>query len=173
MKRGLFVLSFAVIMIATMGFVSAQLSELLNSLDPTMVWLFAIFIISFVLLFFSLNRMLKNNTAIAGIISVVLAFLITYSVNQTGLDVSGFFYDLGVSEDLLAIVLPIIIIAASVVIAIKLKKNSLFVFGGLFIVASFLVYEKIVLIVIGIILLVIGLVLTLAKKKKKEIRIGF
>ncbi len=158
---------FVFLFFMAINLASAQgLSDILGSIDQSTVMLFAVFIISFALLFFSLNKVFKGNSAIAGIISVVLSFLIVYSINQTGFDVSGFFYGIGVPEGLFEVVIPILIIGASVLIIIKLKTNSLFIFGGVLIVLSIFAYEKLVLIVVGVILLIVGFALMKKKNPK-------
>ncbi len=154
MKRG--VLLIALFLLVSISFASAaSLSDLLNQIDESALILFAVFIIAFAVLFFSLNRVFKGNNTTSGIVSVALALLITYGVNKTGLDFGGFFLNVGISEEILATALPIVILAGIVLMVIKLAKNSLLVIGGLLILASFFVYSQITLIVIGIILIVL------------------
>lgn len=150
-KKGLY-LFFSILMIKLVN--AAQLSDLLDSIDQSTVVLYATFIISFSLLFFSLGRLFKENKTPAGIVAAMLAFLLTYWVNKTGLDIEGFFYDIGISEEVLSFILPIVIIAGMIYVIMNFAKNSLFIFGGLFILASFFVYEKTILIGIGIILII-------------------
>jgi len=155
------------ILITTIGFVAAQngLSDLLNAIQPDTAILFATFIIVFSILFFSLGKFFKGNAPIAGIISVMIAFLITYAVSKSNLDFTGIFTGIGISPELLATVLPIIIIGGVIFMVIKLAKNSLLVLGGLFIFASFFVYEKLILIAIGAILIVLRFTVFLPKGK--------
>jgi hypothetical protein len=142
MKRGMLA---TFILLASISFVSAQnsISDLLNQIDQSTVVLYAVFLVSFAILFFSLNRVFKDNRSIAGLISAIIAFLLTYFVNKSGLDIQGFFFNLGVSQDLLSTILPLIILGGIVLIIIKLKKSSLFLFGALLIGLSFFVYEGI------------------------------
>jgi len=153
MKKGL--LSFF-IWVTAIGFASSQgLGELLGGIDESTILLFAIFIIAFSLLFFALNRVFKKeNTAISGIISVVLAFLITYGISRSGFSIEDSLLDIGISQQALGIVIPLIIIAGIVFLIIKLAKDSLLAIGGLFILASFFVYAKLILIVIGSVLII-------------------
>lgn len=151
-------MSITLLLLSAMSFASAQsggLSELLNSIDEATLVLFAIFLIVFVLLFFSLKKMFKGDTTTSGIISVVLSLLITYGVNKTGFDLQGLFSNIGVSGEILSTALPIVIIGGIVFMIIKLAKNSLLAIGGLFILLSFFVYAKTLLIVIGVILIVL------------------
>jgi len=170
MKKRVFALSFF-LLITIIGFVSSQgLGGILESIDEETVWLFAIFIIAFALLFFSLNKVFRGNTSIAGIISVVIAFLIVYAVNKTGLDVQGFFYGIGISQEVLGVILPIVIVAGIVLLIIKMAKNSLLVIGGLLILLSFFVYARTLLIVVGVILIVVRFFIKRGvwEPKKKE-----
>ncbi len=163
MKGGLLAIF---IFLSAISFVSAQeLSDLLSSIDESTVVFFAIFLVSFAVLFFSLNKIFKNNKSIAGIIAVVISFLLVYWVNKSGFDAQGLLLSIGISESVLATVLPIIILAGIVFMIIKLKGNSLLAIGGLFIVASFFVYAKLVLIAIGVVLIIVRLGMMLRKKK--------
>jgi hypothetical protein len=141
--------------IIAIGFVSSQngLSDLLNQIDQSMVILFSIFIISFSLLFFALNKFFKKNGSIAGVISVAISFLITYGVNKSGFDFNNFFSSVGISSGTLGIVIPLILAAGTIYLIITLKRNSLFILGGLLIFVSFFVYAKTLLIVVGVILI--------------------
>ncbi len=168
------VLLFSILLLlTTISLVSAQgLSDLLNNLDQSMVILFAIFLISFSLLFFSLNRVFRDNPSMAGIISVAISFLIIYGVNKRaenmGFNIEGFFFNIGISQEIIATILPIIIIAGMVFLIIKLKKDSLLVIGGLFILLSFFVINaRLLLIVIGIILIAIRMFIPREKWKPK------
>ena len=167
MKKGLL---FIFLLLISVSFASAQMSfsNLLDQIDQSMVILSAIFIISFSILFFALSKSaFKTNKSIAGIISAIIAFLITYGINKTGFDFQGLFYDIGISEGVLMTIIPIIIIAGSIFVIIKLKGGSLLVFGGLLIGLSFFVYEKTIPIILGVVLLIIGIVL-MARKKKDD-----
>ncbi|MCL5018336.1 MAG: hypothetical protein M1416_01040 [Candidatus Pacearchaeota archaeon] len=172
MKKSLLIVF---ILVMAVGFVSAQdlLSDLLNSLDESMVVLSAIFIISFSILYFSLSKLLfKKDVTISAVISVILAFLITYGVNKSGFDFSGFFFDLGISENVFMTIIPLAILGGVVFTIIKLGSKSLLVFGGLLVALSFFVYAKALLIVVGIILLIIGAILATRKNKKNPLYQG-
>lgn len=166
MKKG--ILSVFILM-SLLGFASAQgLSDVLNSIDESTIIIYATFIISFSLLFFSLKKVFKNDLVIAGIVSAILSLLIVYGVNRSGINIPEFFYNIGISSDILMTILPIIILLGAIFIIIKLKVNSLFVFGALLIVASLFVYEQSALIFIGISLIAVGIFLKMAAGKKKK-----
>ncbi|GAI59004.1 unnamed protein product, partial [marine sediment metagenome] len=109
----------------------------------------------------------EPNKATAGIVSFVLALLMTWGINETGFDMEGLFFDIGISSDLLYTIIPILILAGLVLIIWKLRQKSWFVIGGLFILASFFVYEKVITLTIGTILLAIGIGKFLFKKKPR------
>lgn len=153
MKKGI-LLTF--LLVAMINFVSAQeISELLGSIDQSAMIIYGMFIIFFSLLFFALSKVIfKENRATAGIIAAVLSILIVYGINKSEFNVEEFFSDIGISEGALSLVLSIVIIAGIIFIIIKFAKNSLVIVGGLLIVGSFFVYEKIILITVGVILIV-------------------
>jgi CDP-diglyceride synthetase len=78
MKRGLLLTSILLI-----SLVSAQsLSEFLNEIDPSNVFLIAIFLITFALLSFVLKRAIKSDPKIPLIIAFIVSLLITYTLNR-------------------------------------------------------------------------------------------
>ena len=158
-KSWLFALSAIFLLLISFNFVSSQsLSELLNELDQSTILLFAIFIIAFLIVFFALNKVFKKeNTAISGIISVVLAFLITFGISRTGFDLEYSLLSIGVSSEVLGIIIPLIIVGGIIFLIIKLRRDSLLVIGGLFLFAGILglVYAYLVFIVIGAILIIV------------------
>ncbi|MCX6746725.1 MAG: hypothetical protein NTU63_01160 [Candidatus Pacearchaeota archaeon] len=152
-----------------------SLSDMLNSIDQSTVILFVVFIVAFAVLFFALLKFFKQNRAIAGIIAVALSFLIVYGMSKMDLSLEGFFSEIGISGELLSVILPIIGIFVAILIIINLAKNSLLVFGVLLIFLSFFAYEdQIVLIVIGCILIFVRYLIPKGKwemKKKSDKRI--
>jgi hypothetical protein len=101
----------------------------------------------------------KQNTAISGIISVSLAFLLVFWINKSDFDVEGNLYNIGISPTLLSTLLPIIIIAGTIFLIVQFKKDSLYIIGGALIALSFFVYAKTILIAVGVILIIIRLFL--------------
>lgn len=168
MKKSLL---FAFIFLAAISFVSAQdFSEILEQIDQSAIILYAIFIISFSLLFFSLNKVFRGSKSTAGIVSAMISFLIVYGINKIGFDVEGLLFSIGLSENILWTILPILILGGVIFIIITLKKNSLFIFGGLLIVLSLFVYTKTLLVIIGVILIGIRLFIgkNIFKRKGKR-----
>jgi hypothetical protein len=163
MKKG--VLSILVLLVSVSLVKASTLSDLLDSIDESVVVYFSIFILAFVLIFFALNKFFKEqNRSFAGIIAAILSFLIVYGINKTGFDISNFFVDLGVPTETLSLIITLIVLAGVVFIIIKMGKDSLFVLGGLLIVASLFVYAKAILIIIGIILIALRLFIFKGKR---------
>jgi hypothetical protein len=154
------------ILLVSVGFVSSQgLSDILNSIDETTLILFAVFIVSFTLLFFALNRVFrKENTTTSGIISVVISFLIVYGLSKSGFSIQNSLYGFGISQEVLGIVIPLIIVAGIIFLIVKLKVNSLLAIGGLLILTLLSpFYAKTLFTVVGVILVIIWLFLKLRK----------
>ncbi len=145
-------------LIFLINFASAQgISEILESIDESTMILYAVFILAFTLLFFTLSKTLfkePQNKIFAAVVSAVIALLMIYGINKMDFDVSGFFFDLGVSENTLLTIVPIIIIVGIIFAIIKFAKDSLFIVGGVSIVLGFFVEEKVLLFVIGGILII-------------------
>jgi len=141
-------------------------SEILSNIDPSFITLGSIFIISFAILFFSLSKIFKTEEqgkAIPGVIAFALSSLITYQINKTGFDFSGF------PREFFSVLLPIILIGAIIFLVVKFKTTSLFILGAGLILLSFtnLIYAKSIIFVIGIILVGVSLLIW-RKRNKKE-----
>ncbi len=159
---------FVFLSIILINFISAasfSLGDVLDKIDENTMIILFVFIVSFAIIFFSLSKLFKTNKAIAAVVSLATSFLLTYWVNKSGLNIGNWFSDIGISEETLFILLPILGLALAIFLIIYLKKKSLLVFGGALLVLSFFVEEAALLIVIGAILLVFGF---LALSKGKE-----
>ena len=157
----------AFLSLALINFVSAKtysIREGLASIDGAMVVLVSIFLISFILVFLSSSRIFKANKAISGAIALVLAFGITYGINKLDWDIQGLIYDIGIPEETLLILGPILAVAVLVLMIWKLKRDSLPAIGIILIIFAFFVEEQALVLVIGV-----GFILTrfLLKKKPK------
>ena len=127
MKKSVFPL-FAFLFLMLIGFISAtsfSLSSMLDSIEASTLLIFVVFIVSFALIFFSLSKtVFKQNNTIAAIISLAASFLITYGINKIGFDLGDLFSNIGISEEILYIILPILALALIIFLVVKLKKNS-------------------------------------------------
>ncbi len=149
---------FAFLLFSAINLVAAQgtITDLLQNVDEATVLFFAIFLISFSLLFFALNKIFKKqNTTVSGIIAGSISLLLVYWVNKSGFSVGDSLSEIGIASETLGVILPIVIIAGIVFLVIKMAKNSLLVVGGLLVLLSFFVYARLLLIVVGTILIVV------------------
>jgi hypothetical protein len=168
MKKVISIISF----IFAINLASAfELGDLLGSIEQSLVILIALFLITFSLAFFSLSKVFKDNRAMAGVIAGILAFIVVYGVNKMGVDVGGFFGNLGISESAISLALFVIITAGIVYMFVKLKKDTLLILGALLIGLSFFVYAKVLLIVVGAILIAVRFFIP--KEKWNRSRKGF
>lgn len=165
MKKSLIPIIFTLVL----GMISAlSLSDVLDQIDSSLVILSSIFIIAFLIFNFSLSKIFKEQKSLAMVISGVLAFLVIYGINSTGFDVPNFFFDLGISEDIILTIAPILILGGIAFVIIKFAKESLLIVGGFFILLSLFVEEKIVLIMVGVILIIIRFFIPKGKWEMKK-----
>lgn len=139
-----------------------SLSEFLNSIDPSTMTLGAIFIIIFALVNFALSRALFRNPetkAIGGIVSLAVSVLVVYWLNKSDFSYENFFEGIGISGEIFYTLVPIILLVGIIFIIWRFKKESLLILGILFIGGSFLVYEKTLLIIIGVLLIIVRVVI--------------
>lgn len=176
-KKGLII---PVLFLFFINFVSAQFyggfTDFLYNIDPNAMTLGVLFIVLFAILFFSLSRIFKDkygypNKTIATIVALALSVLCVYWVNRTGFDIPGLFYSIGISEEILYIIAPLVVLAGLIFIFTRFKTKrfgkTLLILGGLLLVLSFtdLVYEKGFLVIVSIAMIVVGLVLVLRRPR--------
>jgi hypothetical protein len=160
------------VFLASINLVSAAtFSELLSSIDSSAVLYFTIFIVSFSILFFALTKFFKGDRLIPGIISTAIAFFIVYGINQSGLSVENFFFDLGISGDIMDTIYtiaPFLILAGIIFMIVSFKKDSLVIIGAFFIVISFFIEEKTIFMILGIILVAVRFFIPKGKWERKK-----
>lgn len=161
MKKGL----ASIISILSLSFVSAQfsLSDALSNIDSSLVVLSSVFIIAFLLFSFSLSKFFKGQKQMNTIISAILAFLVVFGINSTGFDISGLFFDLGLSEDAFLTLIPLVLLAGIIFLYVKLpkgkKKNLFYILGGFLVAVGLLIFrEAAEILVLGVILIVFGFI---------------
>ena len=165
MKRGGTLLLAVLAGIFLMNFASAayyanySLSYLLNQLDASTIFLGAVFIIAFAFINFSLSKVFRGNKATSGIVAFALALLITYGINRSGFDFEGLFYNfgyaIGLSSDVIYLIVSLILIALAIYLIIKLKKDALILIGLFFGVLAYFAENGLVLLLLGILLIII------------------
>jgi len=144
-----------------------SLSDLLSEIDSSTMILGAILIISFAILNMSLSRVFKDNKPVAGIVSFVLALLITWGLNKSNFDIEDLLYNIGVPSEFLFALLPLIILGGFIFMFMKWRGKGLIFIGIFFILSSFVVYEKGLVVILGILFL-IGGIIVLVKWPKKD-----
>lgn len=175
MKRGFFLTG--IIFLFLISFASAQfgesfsLSSLLSSIEPSLIILGVIWIVSFAFVYFALSKsVFKEQNVIAGVIAFAVSLLITYGYNKSGYTFEAVLPSVGISMDFIYSVIPLIFIGIVVFLFIKLKSVAFVVIGGFLGVISLtnLVYTKTLLAIISLAMIGIGLWLS-AKKRKKDL----
>ena len=173
---GIFLLAFTGL-VSAYGSYNFSLGEFLDNVDQSTLILGCLFLIFFVFCFFALSKFFKDKNgepikALAAVVSFSISLLAIYGINKTGLDFEELLYSLGLNEEILGILIPLILIAGFLFMLWKLKSKTLLIFGGLFIVialATDWVYEKGTLLAIGIGLGVLYFIIKLFSKKKGKI----
>lgn len=169
MKRGL-ILGIVSSFLVLTGFVSAAFfSDTLSFIDPTLITLAILFVVIFAILYFSTSKIFKGQTKIAAVISIALALLAVYWINNSA-NLGQLFAGFGISNDNLYTIGSILFLALVIFLAVKLKFGVLLIIGGIMILAGVtnLVASTDLSIIIGIILVVIGVVLWIKKKRKRS-----
>ncbi len=162
---GLFLINFV------SAYYPATLQNLLDSLDPSTAILGSIFIISFILINFSLSKAFKTQKGISGILSFIISFLIIYGLNRSGFDYQNIYYDLfyniGLSSGVASTFLPLIVLAAAIFIVWRFSLWVLLLMLGIFIIiyGTFFAYASFATVIIGGIFIIAALVI---KKKPSE-----
>lgn len=141
--------------------------DFLYFIDPETMILGLLFVIILAFTNFALGKTLGNKST-SGVIAFCVALITVYGINKLNWDILSFSYRIGLTEKLLYTLVPLIILALIAYFIIrKGLRNVLIFIGILFIILSFTdwIYEKTILLIIGIVLLVLGIVLRFRKKK--------
>ncbi|MFH1365085.1 MAG: hypothetical protein ABIH28_00685 [archaeon] len=139
---------FASILVLLTGIISAysyspsSIGQLFESMGGENIGLLIIFSVSFALITVILNRtdFFGENKAASTIISLMLTLGITYGVYKQGitLDFSGIFYNLGVSDFALDIIVFLVTIIIIIFFFVKLRSAALLFIGG-FMLATYII----------------------------------
>lgn len=141
-----------------------------SSIDPNTMVLGLLFVAFFAILNFALFKFLKNKGTSA-VIAFSMALLSVYGLYKANLDVSEWFYNLGLSENALYTIVPILILAGLGFMIWKLKlPRALTLLGAMLIIISFtpLIYEKGTVLIVGIILFIPGIILWIRSSRKAK-----
>jgi hypothetical protein len=170
MKKGLWGVVLSVFL---MPFVSAQflggggyfsIGRFFDSVDPQTLILGALFLIFLAVLHqLVFMRLFHENRGLSGVVSLLVSLLMVYGIYRSGMRIDNLFYNLGLSPDALYIILPIVLLAVSILIIWKLGVGGfLTIFGILLISLTILTdifYAANIALILGLFLLLIGLVL--------------
>jgi hypothetical protein len=140
--------------------------NLLNGLDANTIVLGLLFVIFFVFIQFVLQKSLKDKST-SSIIALCVSLLSVYGLSRTNLDISGMFYNIGINDNIIYSVIPIIILVGLIYLLWKVKLRFIMTaLGIILIVGSFFVYEKTTVLIAGIVSLVIGLFLMYKESRR-------
>ena len=169
------VVLFPIILLLSISLISAiGIGGALDQLGGENLILLSIFLITFVILNLVLgrSRFFKRekelNKKVIGFISLILAMLITYVIHILNIDLQGIFSSLGMSETVLKNIIIWAIIFGLGFTFWKLKSASFAIMGLLLIgiiMFTDLVYEKAIVLFLGISLIAFWVFLKLIRKK--------
>jgi len=143
--------------------------EILDYIDPQSMFLMLIFLISFVMLQFSLSRVFKKSPQTGSMIAILVSILITYGLYYIGIDFEGFAFDLGFDMDMVILVSSILILIGFIYLLKKVGFGLTLIILGIGIIGiSFFAYEQTITATIGIVILVLGVFFWWRRKKKQN-----
>jgi len=143
--------------------------DILYRIGPSNVFLILVFLITFIVLHYSLIRVFNKQPASGSILAILLAFGITYGIWWNGFNIQGFLQDLGITSDTLYFAAPILVLIKMIIIAWLFGISTLFIIlGGLLMVLSYWAYEKTIVFIIGSVIMMIGLFALNRKLKKRK-----
>jgi len=174
-KRGLIVL----LLITSINLVSAQigLGEFLDAFGGENLLLIGSFIISFALINFILGRLPmfkdkytgKKNKTIPGIIAFILALFIIYGINTLNFNISNFFFNLGLTAELLELIIVLVILGGLIFLFWKFKSKVLLFLGILLLIIVLFtdwIYEKDIVFFMGLGLIALYFIIRFISRKK-------
>jgi hypothetical protein len=146
--------------------------ELLGGLDPDLIIYGLLFVIFFVVIQLALSKTLKDKSS-SSIVALRISLLAIYGISKTSFDLTGFSYGLGINDNIIYGIIPIIILAGLIYLFWKIRLRFILTAAGLILIAaSFFVYEKTALLIAGGILLVFGIIL-LIKESRRRVSKGY
>ena len=179
MKNRMGFLLSGIIFLFLINFASAQfgesfsLSSLLSSIEPSLIILGVIWIVSFAVIYFAMSKSIfKEQNVIAAVIAFAVSLLITYGYNQSGYTFETTLPSIGISMDFIYSVIPIIFIGIVIFLFVKLKSTAFIAIGGFLGLITFipnLIYTKTLLRIISLGMMAIGVWLS-ARKRQNELK---
>lgn len=188
MQKGALLIAFVLVLTGFINLVSAyygsyyascfsNLQCILDLMDPSWIILGGVFVVSALLINLALSRTPLGDkdfsgkpigTTVTKIVSVVIAFFIIYSLNKSGFDYEGIWYNIFFFVpytfwDFAAAILPLAIPVLALILSFRYgwKKgigSTLMILGGILMAGGFTAqYDGGFLIIVGIIIFLIGL----------------
>jgi len=148
-----------------------MIRDLLGNIDPNTMVLGLLFIILLVLINFSLMKFFKKEKTTPTIISLCVSLLAVYGISRTNFDLTGLIYGIGISEETLYLIVPLLILIFLALLFWKVGLSRTFIcLGIILIILSFtpLIYEKSTVLIIGGILVVLGSLIWLFKNRRNK-----
>ncbi len=175
MKRGL--LLFTILTIISISLASAGILDgLTDSFNNESLLFFSVLAIIFILFFLALSKVktFKTNRPAAGVISLAVSFLVMYGLNKMNFSLQDFFLSAGFSDELIAVITPLIVLGVLLLLIIKTKFLTFLILGISFVLVGLLdlVYASDFLIILGGILIVIYFlyfIKTFPERKREKI----
>ena len=157
---------FVFLSVMLLRFASAEISitQIFDSINPDSLVLFFVFTISFIILLYALKKAFKEEKTIPVVLSLLISFGITYGIYRMNFKFRNWFYEIGISQETLFVLLPLLVAVFTIFLFIKFKKKAFAIIGALIIPSAFFVYEKEIIITVGVILILIGISDFLKKK---------
>lgn len=153
-----------------------SIGEFLEAFGFENMLLIATFIVSFVLLHFILDRVLKDkyggpNPKVSGLIAFAISMLIVYGMHTLSFDLGEFLYNFGLEGEILETILTFAILGGIIFLVWKFGRKLFLLLGiVLTIIAGFTdwAHETEIVLFIGATMLFIWLLLSVFKKEKKK-----
>jgi hypothetical protein len=147
-----------------------MLNDFLYNIDANTILLALLFVVFFAIINFGLSRALKDRGT-SSIISFCISLLAVYGINKTSLDLTGFFSGIGLTENIIYSIVPIVIVVGLGFMIWRLKLSWTLILTGVFLIIislTSIVYEKTWVLAVGIALLVLGIILLIRSKRNKN-----
>lgn len=144
------------------------LGDLFSGIDPETMVLATSFLIFFAVINFSLSKVFKKDKNVSTIISLCVSLLSVYGITRTNFDLNGLFYSVGITDELLYIITPILALIFIFIISMKRDPTTkrrrfslgrfLMFLGALMLILGFtpLIYRKAFYIGVGAGLIALG-----------------
>lgn len=176
MKKEVVGILFSIFLISFVSAATFSLGDMLDQINASTLILGCLFLILFAILNFALGKFFKTkggqpNRAVAGVVAFCIALMAIYGLNALDLRMDNILYDLGLTEEVLMILLPTLFFVGIIFMFWKLKSKALLLVSIILILIAALtdwVYEEGTIIGIGIFMFIIWAFMAWRSKKKAK-----